>query len=449
MSHEPETGGEPQKSRFSALHTRTHEAELLVSGAVVFGLFHVAPIVSVFFTGLESRLEGMQRMAAIYGQLYLSLVIYALIGTFLLHLAMRAFWIGLVGLESVYPNGIRWDTLKAGPYFIRHSKKRAGTLAGTIESLDDVCSLIFSFGFLIVVNFLYSVVIMAVCAGLALLFSGLFFDGRFFVHLFWIGIGLLLGLQLAGNLVDRSIGKKLEPESVAGRVVSALVVSTWYLSPLRWIGQIQLTLQSNTSNTKVVLGMSVVMISLMVGFLGVVFVEEGVIRLDSLVYFPDDLHEQGIDPLHYRDLRGSRKDIRSMPSIQSDMVEDPYLVLSIPYYPRRHNPFVREKCPDLQPFRPSGFVFGEVDPPDQATFDATIGCLASLFEIELDANSLTELEFDYTRDPGIGRASIVTYIPIADLEPGRHELIVVAPSHEMSRGDTDAKPDRHRIPFWR
>ena len=34
MSHQPEIGGGTQKSRFSVLHTRTHEAELLVSGAV-------------------------------------------------------------------------------------------------------------------------------------------------------------------------------------------------------------------------------------------------------------------------------------------------------------------------------------------------------------------------------------------------------------------------------
>jgi hypothetical protein len=195
--------------------------------------------------------------------------------------------------------------------------------------------------------------------------------------------------------------------------------------------------------------MSVVMISLMIGFLGAVFVQEGVIRFDSLVYFPDDLYEQGIDPLHYRTLRGDRSDTRSVPSIQSDIVEDPYLVLSIPYYPRRHNQLIRERCPDLQPFRPSGFVFGQANPPDASAVAATIGCLASLFEIELDASLLVDLEFDYTRDPGIGRESIVTYIPISNLEPGRHELVVVAPSHEMGRGDPDAEPDRHLIPFWR
>lgn len=43
---------------------------------------------------------------------------------------MRGFWIGLLGLESVFPEGIRWDRLKLGPATIKRYRVSIGALAG-------------------------------------------------------------------------------------------------------------------------------------------------------------------------------------------------------------------------------------------------------------------------------------------------------------------------------
>ncbi len=436
------------ESRFTGIHTRTYEAELLISGAVVYGLFQIAPSVPRFFEAVNWRLEGHQRLVAIYGQTYFSLVIYALIGAFLLHLTMRAFWIGLVGLESVYPEGVRWDSLKAGPFFIKHARKRLGSLAGTIDRLDDLCSLIFSFGFMIVVVFLYTVVLLLVSAAIGFLSS--FVLGREQdPRVFWTVFVLLVGFQIVGAALDRALGPKINPDGLGARFIAKMIAIAWATSPVRFIGQIQLTLQSNTSNTRVTAVLMSVMLMLTFGLIGAMFVGEGIIRYDSLDFFPSNLREAGVDPRHYRALRPPNSRPSSYPSIQSDLIDGPYIKLTIPYIPRRHNPLIREHCPDLEAFKPPGLVFGHLDPPETAAAREAIVCLASLFPIEVDGSALADPVFDYTREPGSGREAIVTYIPAAEFETGRHEIVVSMPSRGMTKGDPKDEPTRHVIPFWR
>ncbi|RLE30261.1 MAG: hypothetical protein DRJ61_13080, partial [Acidobacteria bacterium] len=138
---------ENRRSRFSGFHARTYEMELLISGAVVFGLIHLPPIIERISTSFLAGLEGNLSLFGFMGQIYLQLVLYGLIAVFVLHLAMRGFWIGLLGLESVFPEGIRWDRVKLGPAMIKRYRAGIDSLAATIEKVDDLCSLIFSFGF--------------------------------------------------------------------------------------------------------------------------------------------------------------------------------------------------------------------------------------------------------------------------------------------------------------
>ena len=445
-----ELQNETTPSRFSGIHTRTFEAELLISGAVVFGLFQAQPVLSRFFDGMLVRLEGQLRSVVLLGQTYLSLVVYALIVAFLLHLVLRAFWIGLVGLESVYPGGVKWDRVEGGPFFVENSRKRLGSLAQIIDRVDDLCSLIFSFGFMMVITFIYSTAVVLGSAVAGFLASRLFFGGRWSGETFWVIIGTIVVFPLVTNLVDRLVGPRVRTDGFAGRAIASMTKISYLVSPLRWLGPITLTLQSNTSSTRLSVASFVAMFTLAAGVMAVMFVQAGVIRFDSLVYSPASLRANGIDPRHYRDLREEGSIEPKMPTIQSDVVEGPYLKLVIPYYPRRHNPLIRERCPDVVPFRPSGLVFGRPDPPDEPEYRSAVDCLASLFPIEMDGTSLQDPWFEFTQDPVSGLEAIVTFIPLGDLEPGRHELLIVAPSRGMAKGDADdAEPVRHLIPFWR
>jgi hypothetical protein len=440
----------PEQSRFGSLHVRTFEAELLISGAVVFGLLQAPQFVFRFFDAALDRLEGHLRVLAAYGLTYCILVIYGLIGAFLIHLALRAFWIGLVGLESVFPGGIRWDRVKAGPFFIRLARRKMLPLARAIEHLDDLCSLIFSFGFLIIIVFLYSLAVVALSAAGGFAASRIFFGSHYSTELFWVLFGGILGLQIVASAVDRVVGPRVREDGIVGRTIGASVKIWYAFSPIRWIGPIQLTLQSNTSNARVTTAIVVVMIVLSAGMLGIMFAQSGQLHFDSLLYFPQSLRQQGLDPRHYRDARGVGATEPGFPSIQSDLVADPYLKLFIPYWPRRDNPLIREECPEVQPFRPAGFSFGRREPAGEDATRETAKCLASLFVIELDGATLDSSAFEFGIEPGTGLEGVVTHISMAELAPGRHELVVLAPPRR-SELDDDGRPVpvRHVIPFWR
>lgn len=445
-----DTSREPsERSRFSSLHARTFEGELLISGAVVFGLLQVPPLIARFFDEALIRLEGHLRLIAVYGLTYITLVVYGLIGAFLIHLILRAFWIGLVGLESVFPRGVRWDQLRAGPYFIRHARQRIGPLAQIIERVDDVCSLIFSFGFMIVVVFGYSVVVLTVSAVGGFLISRVFFDGQYSGEVFWVLFGSIFGLQIVVSIVDRVLGPHISSDSIGGKAL-ALGMKMWFsTSPLRWTGPIQLTLQSNTSNARVTAAILVAMLGLGTGMIGIMFAQSGLFHFNSLIYFPESLREQGLDPRHYRGLREPGSIEQNSPSIQSDIVDGPYLKLFIPYSPRRHNSLIRERCPDVEPLGHSGFAFGRGEPGDADAVRDAVECVASLFVVELDGVPIDAGVFEFGVEPGSGLEGIVAYIAVSDFAPGRHELVVLAPPRR-SDPDVDASPPtRHVIPFWR
>ncbi len=447
----PSEKPESHRSRFSGFHARTYEMELLISGAVVFGLIHLPPIVERISTSFLAGLEGNVRLMGHLGQVYLQLVLYGLIAIFVLHLAMRGFWIGLLGLESVFPEGIRWDRVKLGPAMIKRYRTGIGSLAATIEKVDDLCSLIFSFGFLVVFIWIYFVILLVVAGTFAVGFSWLFLGGRGATTVFWVVAGSIIGIPVAVELIDKALGQRVKPGGVVERIIGLMVGFHYAVAPLRLIGATQLTLSSNLSNTRVSVVIVVAMLAMAFLQIGGGVLGQGIVRLDSLTFFPDSLREQGIDPRHYRALRASDAVEPLTPTIQEDIVTEPYIKLFIPYNPRRHNRLLAEACPNLQPLSKNGLDAGKGPKLEDSQVQEAAACLGSLFPVSLDGEELMGIRFDFTIEQETGLEGIVSFVPVGGLERGRHELVILAPP-KVRLTDKDEKapePVRHLIPFWR
>lgn len=437
-------------SRFRGLHARTYEMELLVSGAVVFGLLQLPTRVDAGFDRLAAGMTGSLRLltGAISG--YLVMVLYLLVATFLLHLVARTYWIGLLGLESVYEHGVRWDRLKPGPRTVKVYRARMGSLARAVDRTDDICSLVFSFGFFLAAIFIFSIV--AILAGaLAALATSLFgLTPGAVIAVFWGVVVALFGLQPASAALDRAVGPRLTEGSLPSRLLEWLLRAGYVVSPMRWTAPIALTLESNLPE-----GRFGVAIMLACSLLGVTYVgvtvggallERDRLQLESLRYFPISLESEGVDPVHYRDWHRPGSAAPTAPSIHSHLVEGAYLELVVPYVPRRHNELVEASCTGLAPLRGEGFLAPADPERPPGTVEAASACLGSLFQVRLDGETLADLRWDFTLDPGSGLPAVVTFVPVARLSPGRHELEVVVPGRKAS--PSDRKPDRHLIPFW-
>src|SRR5947209_5596517 len=96
--------------------TPTWEMELLVSGATVFGLLPLPGKLDALFYEQHGRaLSTLVQSLMMALWIYARIAVMTLVGTFILHLALRGFWVALVGLDSVYPRGVQPERLRGGP----------------------------------------------------------------------------------------------------------------------------------------------------------------------------------------------------------------------------------------------------------------------------------------------------------------------------------------------
>ena len=137
------------------------------------------------------------------------------------------------------------------------------------------------------------------------------------------------------------------------------------------------------------------------------------------------------------------------PTIQNDIVSEPFLKLFIPYNPRRHNRLA-QACPSLQPLSKNGLDAGKGEKLNDTQIQDAAACLGSLFLISLDGETLKDTHFDFTIEQGSGLEGIVSFLPVDGHGSGRHELVILAPP-KPRQNDEDGKtpePVRHLIPFW-
>ena len=66
--------------------------------------------------------------------------------TFALHLLLRAHWIALVGMHSIYPDGVRWERLRMGPILRRIEQRQARAPEDAIERADNRATTVFAIG---------------------------------------------------------------------------------------------------------------------------------------------------------------------------------------------------------------------------------------------------------------------------------------------------------------
>ena len=428
------------------VHRRTWELELLLSGAVVFALLKLPGRVDVVYERLDAGLGGTLETAAFFGWYYLKLILYTLIGAFLVHLVARAYWVGVVGLDAVFPRGPRFDRLEAGPLTQELYRRRLPSLKRQITVADRFSSAVFSFAFAVIVIFLLSIVYGLVLSGIALAISRLAFGGERFGDVFRVLMALVFAPLLLVPLVDKLFGKRLLARG--GRplaVFRRLVVIPYRATGAPLVGPILTTLVTNV-NKKVYFTVFFVTFILLAGFFVVhdVLIARGALTVGSHRYVPADGGALGVDPRHYDDRRGEGE-ISFLPSIPGEVVEGPTLRLFVPLPVEWTEEAVAERCPGLAPIADPGLRLSRPrDPsPEAADLEPVLACLAGLHEIELDGEPAAPPFFFHT-EPGSGVRGLLARLPIEGLAPGPHLLTVA----RLRLAEDERPPRRHHLRFW-
>lgn len=424
--------------------TPTWEVELLLSGALVFATLQVPGWLDQALYALQPRLSGSLHYGAFMLYFYLKITTYALICTFVLHLASRAIWVAALGLRSVYPEGIDWERLKRGPIFRAYAGETVGSLAQTIDQADNRASKVFAFGLVLT---LMSLAIMLFTMGLVALTSVAAWWWPALEGNTWLGFALvaLLVVPVVGaSLFDRHFGHLVSRGGIVERAIRFCYrLSSWMV----WGRLTNPFLLTVISRLGVRRG-NLLMVGALYGLMAVILVEvllrNGVLQLPGERLLPETAAGRELRSAWYADQRSAEDTRRGQPYIQSVHVPGPYLRVFVPWIARRVEGTVRRECPQAIP---SGDELPESEQrsAERERIAALLECAGTrLHPLQLDGEPLAA-DYQLGDDPLSGLRGFVAMVPVQSLAAGRHELAVGRPPKEGE--DEPQKPVL--IPFWR
>jgi hypothetical protein len=425
----------------------TWELELLLSGAVLVALFQVSGVVDRAFERIAPHVGMVGFVATFMVYLYGKGVVIALIATFVLHLAARGYWVGLVGLNSVFPNGVKWDQLTYGPLTREVIRERLPSLPPIIARLDNFCSTLFSFGFLLVLLFAISLVGAVGVIGVTHGISLLFFGGRATLRVLSVVAALLLVVSLAPPALDRLFGARWDPGSRRGRVLRRAARFHYVASALPILGPVLLTLQSNTRRRAFTVVLYLASTAIFLYVTARVVAVRADLELNTYAYFakPDGY---SVNARYYESHRRRGQAFPQVPTIQSDIIRDPFVKLFIPFQVERHETAIAERCPDARPINELGI---QIERPDDVVPDsgvaAVLRCMSALHPVTLNGAQLTNVEFRFYENPANSLRGVIAYIPTTGLPRGRNVLTIERAPRERSARPARTRPP-HLIPFW-
>jgi hypothetical protein len=136
----------PKPKWLRKLERESWQAELIISGAALLGSLQLPGVLENFQHYLLLNYERASLQLWFFATSYWALFVYGLILLFVFHFIVRALWIGLVGLNSVYPDGIVETNLSSKDYQEK-VKAEYGDIDGFINRLDRMASGMFGTGF--------------------------------------------------------------------------------------------------------------------------------------------------------------------------------------------------------------------------------------------------------------------------------------------------------------
>jgi hypothetical protein len=128
------------------LEEESWQAELIISGLAIYGTLQMPELVEWLMDWSLVNINDRFHLLLYMFFIYLGIGVYMLIFIFIAHFILRAVWIGFVGLNSVYPNGVKENNESYSSDFIRKFKADNPDGNEWIRQLDRLCSILFGLG---------------------------------------------------------------------------------------------------------------------------------------------------------------------------------------------------------------------------------------------------------------------------------------------------------------
>lgn len=406
--------------------TPTWEVELLISGVAVFAMLQLPGLLDDAVFAVRPRFADWAGIVDVI-YIYSKSAAVMLAATFVLHLVLRARWIALVGMHSIYPDGILWDRLRLGPYTRRAEEKRIGAVSDAIERADNRATTVFAIGVSL------ALLLVMLTLSVALMFGASIVLGfRPTVDMFALLVALVIVPYGVAQTIDRKWGERLRQDRPGGKLLAGVLGAYAAIGLGNARNAVFGMLASHGGRRRVVFATAVLMMSAVLAVSAGYYAMRSERPLGNYAAFPTsgDMHPASLDPRHYANRRDAVHNGEA-PFIRSMVVSGPYLEVTVPYRPALDESAMHDACPGVASLAEGASRTG-----------ASLDCLARIHALRLDGKPLLA-RFETGSDPATGRPALVAMVDVRALAPGRHEL-------RTARLDAhEDEPKDHVIPFWR
>lgn len=398
------------------LGIQSWQAELVMSGLIVTVLFQLP---NIFIKWVEPSIiqSGELEYSFLkFASMGLLMGIDSLVVIFGIHLLFRGIWIALLGLNSVYPNGIDIKSTKGmGEKYWLKAREKYPDLTAYCAELDAKCSLLFSSATVIIIM----VSSLSICI-LAFYKLSTFLMSVFPIkanHIIYFGIGIYL-LYLVASLTAWYLGKKYPKNKTIEKIVTGFgdaIVSLFSLyifqKPVGYITSIQM------SNTKSKYGALIAI--LLSGLMG--FVVGKQMRTSNAFYdfepdkyftFNNNPHQ--IFAFNYENLLDKGVEIYS-PIIQSDVITDDFLKIFIPNIAREREHMNHKEYSIAERFKMKN---AEREAIDKERFET----YKKFNRIYINDKEQTHLDYQFYTHPQASERGLLVYVPTDSLVKGKNIL---------------------------
>lgn len=411
--------------------TPTWELELLISGATVFGLLQLPDRLDAFLVAWINGTDATTLPFVMPLGVYLQFAVTMLVLTFVLHLCLRGYWVALVGLHSVYPEGIRWERLRLGHFNRQAVQQAMGSMDDRIEAADNRASRTFAVGFGLAMAMLLPIVVVGLAIALLQVARFARWDLGTVKALLLVALAVLILPQLLAHGIDRFFAARLAPEGRLARAVRGTLRVYANLGFSRVNNPLLALYRSQFEGKMAGFVIGALMLPAMILASARMLGDRIPWERGLFAGLPeaDSGSIATLPAARYDSLRGEARTLVPQPFIPDPVASGPYLRLFVPYVPFRYNDALAKQCPDA--LEPAAVERGEA-----------LACIARLHALTLDGKSVG-VPWLASRDAKTGQRGAVVMVPIAALAEGQHELTLT------SLPSADDKGKVLRIPFWK
>jgi hypothetical protein len=408
----PETHPRDENEAMDRLRDRTDELELIISGLTIFALFSIPGWLFDKIADIYTHLSTSLAIAGTVGTAVLAGTSYGLAACFVVHLMARAYWVGLIGLRSVFPDGIKWNkTPGLGPLGRQHYRDTLPDLDTVIQNTDRLASSLFAVISMLTLSVLWFGTILVVM----LVVSGAI-GTRFGLTNTGMGIGMVVllvvffGVPILVYFLDALLASRvtrLRDSRIYAGLVRFLRRIAGIAYPQRLVLPVQLTLQSNTRPVAFFIALILTAIIIVVVGSTRSAAWRNFTLSGEFDYLDTAQVREGFLSTYYEDMSSPLDRLRGFPRVDSFNQSGSFVRLFLPYQPLRDNLVLDQLCGSAE------------KTPDR------VACLRLLWTVSIDGRPVTMTGFEPAERADLGMRGLIGLVPLAGLEPGLRRIEVV------------------------